>query len=217
MGREKAKGALQILYERGWIDIDNLKRYTMNGSRDNYGNINLQYSLLDLIQKLPDFAKEETLLQYHSRLLGVKAIRSTKCHCEIAGEGIEYAWGAAKLWYRKQPLSQKRTKESFLNLVQTALSDVVLSKQRVRQFARRARNYMLAYRALDSNRDEINENGLELSETMIKKCVKVLKQKKSHRAAFDFDRGFIEKVLLDPMEFEIGLHGTQEEPLNYDR
>jgi hypothetical protein len=38
-------------------------------------------------------------------------IRSPKCHPELAGEGIEYDWGAAKQWYLSQKLAEKRTKD----------------------------------------------------------------------------------------------------------
>ena len=31
-----------------------------------------------------------------------------KYHCKIAGEGIEYLWGASKRWYRRYPLKNKK-------------------------------------------------------------------------------------------------------------
>ena len=127
----KAKGAIQILYERGWIDPSNINKYTMSGRKDEFLHIDLTYSLIDIISKQPDFLHEQTLLQYHCALLGVKVVRSPKCHCEIAGEGIEYAWGAAKIWFRMQPLSQRANRESFLKLVGTSLSNDVLAIKRV--------------------------------------------------------------------------------------
>jgi hypothetical protein len=40
--------------------------------------------------------------------------RTPKCHCELAGEGIEYAWGCAKNHYRRQPLKDKRARQGQL-------------------------------------------------------------------------------------------------------
>ena len=70
---------------------------------------------------LTDFIKEETLLQYHGRLLKVKVVRTPKCHPEIAGEGIEYDWGCGKGFYRRLPLSAKKTKINFRESVKKSL------------------------------------------------------------------------------------------------
>jgi len=46
--------------------------------------------------------------------MGVSSIDCTpKCHCDLAGEGIEYSWGCAENLYCQKPLSQKRKKETF--------------------------------------------------------------------------------------------------------
>jgi hypothetical protein len=42
---------------------------------------------------------ELTLLQYYAQEMGVKVDRAPKWHPEIAGEGIEYIWALAKLYY----------------------------------------------------------------------------------------------------------------------
>jgi hypothetical protein len=39
--------------------------------------------------------------------------QSTKCHPELAGEGIEYTWGQARGLYRKARLSNIKGKENF--------------------------------------------------------------------------------------------------------
>ena len=46
-----------------------------------------------------DFTEEITLLQYHAQKLGAILDLTPKCHLEIAGEGIKYAWGLLKLDY----------------------------------------------------------------------------------------------------------------------
>ena len=88
----------------------------------------------------------------HGSQLGVTVDRTPKCHPELAGEGIEYAWGAAKLYYQKQPLKDKRNKSVYEELVKRSLSNQILSLQFMRQFSRRAHRYILAYRSLLSKR-----------------------------------------------------------------
>ena len=172
----------------------------MSGRKDAFLHIDLTYSLIDLISKQPDFLHEQTLLQYHCALLGVKVVRSPKCHCKIAGKGIEYAWGAAKIWFRMQPLSQRANRESFLKLVDTSLSNDVLAIKQVREFGRCARNFMLAYHSINQKKEEMELNGVTVSESMIKRCVYLMKKKKTHRSAMDFDYAFIKNVLLQSMQ-----------------
>ena len=95
---------LQVLWERGFIDttMDPKKAeqyYTNDGKKDAFGNQLEGTSLRRMLKELFDFVKEETLLQYHARLLGVVVDRTPKCHSEIAGEGVEYSWGCAKGTY----------------------------------------------------------------------------------------------------------------------
>jgi hypothetical protein len=70
---------------------------------------------------LTDFIEEETLLQYHGRLLKVKVVRTPKYHPEIAGEGIEYDWGCGKGFDRRLPLCAKKTKIKFRESVKKSL------------------------------------------------------------------------------------------------
>jgi hypothetical protein len=92
---------LQILWERGFIDPAKKKEYdTVNGKKDAFGIFVYKTSLKHLMSLLANFIEEETLLQYHGRLLGVKVQRTQKCHPEIAGEGIQYDWGCRKCVYR---------------------------------------------------------------------------------------------------------------------
>ena len=65
-----------------------------------------------------------------------------KGHPEIAGVGIEYSWGKAKQHYRRHNSLDPKL---FHNEVLQALSTEVLTLERVRKFARRARNYTRAY------------------------------------------------------------------------
>ena len=66
-------------------------------------------SLIEILSRCPDFQDELTKLQWVASQLGVIVERTPKCHPELAGEDIEYAWGFAKAYYRS--LSMKHKKE----------------------------------------------------------------------------------------------------------
>jgi hypothetical protein len=58
------------------------------------------------------FANEETLLESFAHTLGVRAGKSPPGHPEVAGEGIEFVWGAGnKVCFRFHPLQDKKNKE----------------------------------------------------------------------------------------------------------
>jgi hypothetical protein len=54
-------------------------------------------------------------------------ILSPKCYLEQAGEGTEHDWAAAKQWYRRQNLAEKRTNNNFRKLVIQSLNKVKIS------------------------------------------------------------------------------------------
>jgi hypothetical protein len=65
----------------------------------------------------------------------VRVDRTPKCHPELAGEGIEYMWALAKLYYRHKPLGLKWSKDSFRKLVDECLSQNKLDIMSVRKSA----------------------------------------------------------------------------------
>ena len=68
---------------------------------------------------------------------------------EVAGEGIEFAWGISKLFYHQQPLTMKRSKNLFHFLVDRALSEEVLSTQQMRSFSQHVwQYYMLVHHVI---------------------------------------------------------------------
>jgi len=150
----------------------------------------LAYS--DVLADCTDFLNEKTCLMFLGERLGVQVDRSTKCHPEMAGEGIEYSWGRAKSVYRRAKLAEKKGKENFRNLVLRCLSTEEddgkggLSKRMVRKFSRRARHYILAYFYIENNQEKCMEG--ELSELNIER---IKKEFKTHRSAIDFDEKFI--------------------------
>ena len=103
-----------------------------------------------MIDSLYDFQFEQTLLQHMAGKMGrglanVSVERTPICHAELAGEGIEYTWGYAKLIYRRLPLSMKKTRALFEASVKGCLSGEKLTKERIRKFAQRARRYIFSY------------------------------------------------------------------------
>ena len=201
----KPKGSIQILWERGWIDSSRShKYYTMKGKTDIYGILDETTSINCLMEKQADFLEQETLLQYYSSLLGVESDRSPVCHPEIAGEGIEFNWGCAKINYRSQPISKKRSKDNFHALVMESLGPKILTLTQCRSNARRARCYMLAYKALEdtySNDEKIPEkkeikDSARYNHTLIEKCVSLFRKRRTHRNALEFDKKYLKKEAM---------------------
>ena len=193
---------LQVAWERGLIDENNIAQYTVSGRKDEMGILIPHTSLKMLLGKCVDFAEEETLLQSKGTKLGVKVDRTPKCHCELAGEGIEYSWGCAKNSYRLQPLKNKRRKDAFRKTVRLCLSANVLTKERVRKFSRRARQYIQAYYILHFGGESEQETLETINKTseahMITpmKIENLAKEFKTHRCALDFDKNFIKATSI---------------------
>ena len=189
----KPKGAIQILNERGWIDPKQIHLYTKKGcSKDGTGSNTL--SILKLMSMQEDFWDEVTLLQFHTHILGVTLDHSPKCHPEVAGEGIEYLWALAKLQYCRSSFSLKRNKESFIKLLYSCLdNETVLNLQRAQSCSRRARQYMLMYKAVasmnESGDDGIEDTSLVKTHSVLESSIKLFRQlqKKTtkHRGVLD--------------------------------
>ena len=187
----KQKGALQILFERGWVDPSNIHWYTAKGREGPEG---VEYSINWLMEKQDDFLTETTLLQYHANRLGVTLERSPKCHPEIAGEGIEYGWALSKGHYRRSPIVEKKTKDKFVALVRRSTDNgTVLNVERMRACSRRARQYMLVYKAVESINlngtsgidDDVVMNKHSILESSIKLYRKIQKSRRCHRSVLD--------------------------------
>jgi len=185
------KGLLQVLWERGWIDEGQLEKYTMDPATDDDGEVlegAEDWSLKCLMASCLDFAQELTALQHVGSELGVSVIITPKSHCELAGEGIEYSWGVTKGVYRRKPLNSKRGKQSFKVLVHECTSREILSTKTVRKLSRRARAYISAYYSLYESKHNGDDNTQVLTLPLIERVVKAFK---NHRAAIDFDAGFV--------------------------
>ena len=101
----KPKGIKQVLWERGLLDPQ--VQYVTKLKRDDPNEAGkVEYS--SVLSMCLDFLEEKTCLMYLGERLNVEVDRSTKCHPELAGEGIEYTWGRAKGLYRKARLLDKK-------------------------------------------------------------------------------------------------------------
>ena len=84
-------------------------------------------------------------------------------------------------------------------MVYESLGSSVLSLKQCRSNARRARLYMLAYKALEDSYDDkesthdkkIKAENTRYNHTLIEKCVSLFKRRRSHRNAMDFDIKYI--------------------------
>ncbi len=55
----KVKEMLQVLWELGFLDVDNLRQYTVYGQKDAFGNLQHETSLKYLLGNCTDFEEEE--------------------------------------------------------------------------------------------------------------------------------------------------------------
>ena len=132
----KPKGMLQVAWERGLIDADNVKKYKSKQlSREelkvielsgNTSTDELKFNLRYILDQCDDFKSSPTQLEATARALGGDCVFKLKCHPELAGEGIEYCWGRVKYVFRKSrsalPESTKINHDAFMKLVDECLS-----------------------------------------------------------------------------------------------
>ena len=166
-----------------------------------------------MIASQPDFMEQKTLLQHFCELLGAKSDHTPVAHCEIAGEGIEFDWGYSKTIYRSKPLSMKRNKTKFHELVDSVLGREVLTLAVSRANSRRARQYMLAYKVLaeaehgqyqhtstgtdaTEKQNEDNKANIKVTHSLIEKCVSLFRRRRTHRNVIDFEGKYLKDTLL---------------------
>jgi len=132
----KSKGILQILWEHRLIDNSNYKMMTLDGRKDpDSGGIFLGTSLHALLNQCSDFTNELRMLQLLGQEIGITADAMPKYHAELAGEGITYSWGYSKGVYCQVPLSRKKGKKNFFELVEECCNLAIhLTKERVRKW-----------------------------------------------------------------------------------
>ena len=87
----KAKGLKQIVWERGFWSASELRIP---------GYVKADEMRLKLASCY-DFATELSQMQWVAEQIGVRVVMTPKAHPELAGQGIEYSWGYAKLCFRR--------------------------------------------------------------------------------------------------------------------
>ena len=188
----KPKGASQIVCERGFVDMEGKlpdgSKFYMNGtsSKDPLTGaklINKATSVIRMLQRCDDFRNETTQLMYIMDLIGVNLILTPKCHPEIAGRGVEYGWGYSKLRFRCD--FNDAIAKNLTDNVMKSLDREVLTLNRMRKFARKAREYKLTYALLFHMADGKDASAGKDDIKHIKKLFKV------HRSAMDADYSFI--------------------------
>ena len=188
----KPKGALQIAAERSFIDLNcrlpNRKKATMHGTskKDPHTgvvSVDKITSIVRILKKCSGFRNEQTQLKYILTLLGVDLRLTPKCHPEIAGIGIEYAWGYGKLRFRCE-FNDAIAMHLKANVLKS-LDRSVITINRVRKFARKAREYKLTYSLLIREADGKDTTASKDEIEHITKLFKV------HRSAIDADYKFI--------------------------
>jgi hypothetical protein len=209
----KPKGLFQILWERGWIDPNKrYSDYSLDGKshwKDERNEVLEQYlpfCLRHLLSECTDFknevsALEDLALKLSTETCNIKINFTPKYHCEIAGEGIEYAWGYSKRYYRNLPFARKKGIKNFRESVRESVD--VVSVDNVRKFGGRIRRYMLAYCHFDQK--DASTDGDNNKEKATYEAIEnfVRKESKSHRSVLDSETGYLSKVWRDSMHVPV--------------
>ena len=188
----KPKGALQIACEREFCDLsgndENGIKLTLHGASrkdpiTDVVTVDKTSSVIRILGRCKDFKTEKTQLMYIMDLLSIRLILTPKCHPEIAGRGIEYAWGYSKLRFRCD-FNDAIAMHLKAN-VEKSLDKSVLTLNRIRKFARKAREYKLTYALI------IHLGKGELATAGKDQIEHITKLFKAHRSAMDADYSFI--------------------------
>ena len=108
-------------------------------------------AFFDLMVNCIDVEEYNTILQ--SKVFGMCHTEgqlffdsSPKCNCELAGEGIEYAWGCAHNHYQGSTKGMKKGKDDFINSVAESISRELLTTARCQNFTLCANWYIWAHK-----------------------------------------------------------------------
>ena len=152
-------------------------------------------SLNHFLSNCEDFKAEKSQMAFVLEdKLHVMLRMTPKCHPEIAGQGIEYAWGYAKLRFRQH--FNDRTAANLDNNVRNTLSLNVLTREHIKKFICKVRDYKLTYLFLLESTNAVTgerKNG-ELSSHSHDKIEFIIKLFKQHRSALDSDYAFIKNA-----------------------
>jgi hypothetical protein len=190
----RLKGLKQVLLERSLAGSTSHCEGRQE-DLDEHGKLNEEGKkccLPCLLNQCKDFIEEKTDLKHILEELSVEldtectfcVLFAPKCHCEMAGEGSEFSWGAAKRVCQKLPVQNASFQQrSIKRLLACANVDVC------RNFSRRARRHMLTchHHALEGDGSAM---GFENNE-------RLLKAQKAPRDANIFDGKHIMQMLRE--------------------
>jgi hypothetical protein len=189
----KPKGLNQICWERGLLDPT--KTYN-------------KAALTKLLEESTDFVNLDTNLQMIGRRLGVKVERTPKFHCEMAGEGIEYA-GLCSTRQNINPgrLSKREGCTTFQELAKELTAWHSLTMLQTKRIGAGARSYICAYYNIHYNNSSLtkekqegltddeafvleNEEAANPGEVISMDLIKKTKKRyHSHRGVNNFEKG----------------------------
>lgn len=139
---------LQIVFERYYVDLPQLKYYKKNVHNDDDVNvIDKDYLLAKVLGCCTDFVNELTNLQRNredvGRRLGfdMTVDQTPKYHPEVAGEGVKYSWAEAKLFMRNVLWKTQKSSgkfHTFVRLSTSQIEGVMLKRERIKKFSARA-------------------------------------------------------------------------------
>jgi hypothetical protein len=106
---------------------------------------------------------------------------------------------ALKQKYRREPLQRKKTRDSFRDLVSECVAKEKSEPARIRSYSARARAYICTYHYIAQESKEQEQvaadpqgNALQEEPTLLlKEIERLAKEFRTHRCAFDFDKGFL--------------------------
>lgn len=168
--------------KRGLIDWSNVKQYSLTGRKDEFGMVNDSTFLRQIMSMCHKVINEEGVLQHIAKTLGVKVLLTPKCDAELAGEGVEYVWA----W-------SHHGKDNFKASIWYCLSEEVITKVRIRRFARQAWQYSMAYHAINASQ-VYHESQHDCMTHGPVGLTRLINDFKTHHSAFDCDFKFIMEV-----------------------
>ena len=145
----------------------------------------------------PDFAEERSVLQELLDKNNDIVLLSPKCHPELAGNGIEYCIGFAKMQFRRIFNNgiggDSLTKNTFASLES-------ITMEHVWKYSRRSRDYLHVYNALHDQSVDNATNKIDLTgecNTSHQMLEDMRKTRKTHRNILDIEYKFLKEDLID--------------------
>ena len=188
----KAKGWMQLLYERGLYKDGMINEHTdaelkkMMLEEKKLPDVSMYGDYI--LSQCTDYLTETTALEAIVESRGHIVIVGVACHPEFAGEGVEYAFGMSKRHFRRH--NNCVTKDLEIN-VRNSFSSAAVPFECVCKFGRRTREYMRMYLDLHERNVPVEE----MTYNMLEKSMK--DRKSTHRNILEIEREFLKDCESD--------------------